>query len=442
MKKILTITIIFLTMFISIPVNAENVCYQCNSHSNVYKWGSNSDADSSCPGGYHKLSLSEMECLGKGASYKTVSCAGFDDIPAALPKFISNIINLIKIVTPIILIIMGMTDFLRSTIANDEKGMNEGKNRFIKRTIAGVIVFLVISIVQLVFGAIGTESSRTVAACINCFVNGTCGSSSSELYPDFTCSDLSQDKCWGFDSNGDVCTWSEEKCIRVKDKPDTSGCREYNKENCDGLHLNKLCKWDEEENWCSYGGIPQDCSSYNTTGTCDGKNDDFGNVCAWIDGKCTVNNKTNCSDYDSKDTCPPYISGDSNGENKVCNWLNDKCTEIKYSVCSNYLTDGSCPSMINGTLCKWNKDLKSCIQVGTAENCSKWSSQDDCETFTDDYGNACYWDNGCKNVTEYECSDYTSLGRAECNAATDSDGNKCLWNVSSGCEIDDPNALG
>ena len=101
---------------------------------------------------------------------------------------------------------------------------------------------------------------------------------------------------------------------------------------------------------------------------------------------------------------------------------------------------------------------------------------EDCETFTDDYGNACYWDKGCKNDTSHECSDYTNLtecnaatdsngnkclwnisgvceieqnikcsdytNRSECNVSVDSDGNKCLWNVSSGCEIDDPNALG
>lgn len=444
MKKILTIIIIFLTMFVSAPVSAytENACYQCNSHNNVYKWGSNSDADSSCPGGYHKVSGSEMECLNKGASYKSVSCAGFDDIPAALPKFISNIVNLIKILTPIILIIMGMTDFLKSVVANDDKGMNEGKTRLIKRTISGVVVFVVVSIVQLVFSAIGTEDARSVATCINCFVNGNCnGNSSSELYPNFNCSDLTQDKCWGFDSNGDACAWYEGACIRAKDKPDTSGCREYTtKEECNGLHMDKLCKWSEEENWCSYGGIPVTCENMGSGSQCDGQNDDYGNVCAWVNGKCIIDNKTNCSDYNSKSTCPSYISGDSTNENKICNWQNNQCTDVTSSPCSSYTTKNSCPNMVDNVLCDWINSQ--CIQTGTAGNCSKWYSQEDCETFTDDYGNTCYWEYGvgCKNATGYECSAYTS--RAECNKGKDSNGNKCLWNISGICEIEDPNALG
>lgn len=425
-------------MFVSDPVSAANVCYQCNSHSNVYKWGSNSDADSSCPSGYHQVSLSKMQCLNKGASFKSVSCAGVDDIPAALPKFISNIVNLIKIVTPLILIIMGMLDFAKSTVANDEKGMNEGKTKFIKRTIAGVAVFLVISIVQLVFNAIGTEDARSVATCINCFLNGNCNSSS-ELYPDFSCSDLTQDKCWGFDSNGDVCTWSDGKCIRAKDKPDTSGCREYTTpEECNGLHMNKLCKWSDEENWCSYGGIPSKCENLGAGSQCNGQVDDYGNVCAWVNGSCIIDNRTNCLDYESEDTCPPYISGDSTDENKVCNWQNDQCTDVTNSPCSSYTTPNSCPKMKDNVLCDWINSK--CIQTGTAGNCSKWNTIEDCETFTDDYGNACYWDNGCKKFIE--CSDYTDLGLSECNAATDSDGNKCLWNISGVCEIDDPNALG
>ena len=396
MKKILTILIIFLTMFASNSVSAytENVCYQCNSHSSIYKWGSNSDADSSCPGGYHQVSLSEMQCLNKGASYKSVSCAGVDDIPAALPKFISNIVTLIKIVTPIILIIMGMTDFLKSIIANDEKGMNEGKTRFIKRTMAGVVVFLVISVVQLVFSAIGTEDARSVSACINCFLNGNCNSSS-KLYPDFSCTDIKeQNNCSGIDSNGDVCSWYEGKCIRAKDKPDTSGCREYTtEESCPYVHVNVRCEWSEEESWCTYVGKAQNCSDYKTTGACNGKNDDFGNVCSWSNGKCSTNNKSNCSDYDSKDSCPTYTS-----DGKICNWTNDKCTEITTSVCSNYKTKGSCPSKVDSILCDWDDKISACIQTGTAGNCSKWNTIEDCETFTDDFGNACYWDMGCKNA--------------------------------------------
>ena len=34
----------------------EKKCYQCNSNSNIYKWDSDSSADSACPSGYHERS--------------------------------------------------------------------------------------------------------------------------------------------------------------------------------------------------------------------------------------------------------------------------------------------------------------------------------------------------------------------------------------------------
>ena len=123
MKKILTMIIIFMTIFAGVPVNAADACYQCNGKSDVYKWGSNSDADSSCPSGYHSVSLTETQCKSKKNSSttgKTITCAGADNIPAALPKFLSNIVNLLKIITPIILIIMGMLDFAKASISSSE----------------------------------------------------------------------------------------------------------------------------------------------------------------------------------------------------------------------------------------------------------------------------------------------------------------------------------
>ena len=381
MKKILTITIIFLIAFASDSVSAIN----------------------------------------------SVSCAGVKNIPAALPVFISNIVNLIKIATPIVLIIMGMVDFFKASVANDEKGMNEGKTRFIKRTVSGVIVFLVISVVQLVFNAIGTNNTRSAAACIDCFLSGNCD----RYY--LTCSELTEKDCWGQDSNGDACYWGFGKCIRSKDISEASGCSKYtNKDECNGVHQDILCKWNEYKNTCGYGGKTITCENMCAGSLCDGKNDSYGNVCAWENGKCIIDNKTNCSDYTSKEKCPSSIVGDTPDEDKICNWQNGSCTDVTNSPCSSIKNEAACSGVIENVLCDW-KNSK-CVQVGVAGNCSKWNTIEDCETFTDDYGNACYWDKGCKNDTSHECSDYTNL--TECNAATDSNGNKCLWNISGVCEIE------
>ena len=121
-------------------------------------------------------------CPMSGCKLKDVSCndlkkgylesCNMTDIPKALPKYISSIINLFKILVPIVLVIMGMLDFLRAVIANDEKQMKESQSRFLKRVLAAVSIFFVVAVVQFTFRIVKTDGSFT--ECIDCFVNGTC----------------------------------------------------------------------------------------------------------------------------------------------------------------------------------------------------------------------------------------------------------------------------
>lgn len=108
----------------------------------------------------------------------SVSCGNLEDIPAALPVFIKNIINIVKIAVPVILIIMGMLDFAKAVISNDEKGMKESQNKFIKRIIAAIAIFLIVSIVQFIFKIINTNDTNTMVSCIDCFISGNCSAGS------------------------------------------------------------------------------------------------------------------------------------------------------------------------------------------------------------------------------------------------------------------------
>ena len=67
-----------------------------------------------------------------------------------------------------------MIDFLKATIASDEKQMKDASSRFIRRILAAVIVFFVIAIVQFAFRLVGEEGEGTLG-CFNCFLNGECG---------------------------------------------------------------------------------------------------------------------------------------------------------------------------------------------------------------------------------------------------------------------------
>ena len=81
----------------------------------------------------------------------TLSICGFSDMSPRVPMFTSGLYTIIKIFVPIILVIMGMTDFLRAVMASDEDKISKTKKTFITRLIAAVIVFFAMAIVQFVF---------------------------------------------------------------------------------------------------------------------------------------------------------------------------------------------------------------------------------------------------------------------------------------------------
>ena len=65
-------------------------------------------------------------------------------------KLIDDIMRIIRIIVPLLLIVLGMTDFLRATFSDNEDNMKKDRERFIKRIIAAIIVFIVPMFVHLV----------------------------------------------------------------------------------------------------------------------------------------------------------------------------------------------------------------------------------------------------------------------------------------------------
>ena len=106
------------------------------------------------------------------------------DAEAGIPEGIGNVVHLIvvaiQVVVPILLIIWGMIDFAKAIIGQDEDKIKAGQKTFIKRLIAAVIVFLIVTIVQLAINlaaSIGGEGndSGTAWSCAKELINGEPG---------------------------------------------------------------------------------------------------------------------------------------------------------------------------------------------------------------------------------------------------------------------------
>ena len=67
-----------------------------------------------------------------------------------LVKEINKVMDVIKIAVPILLLVFGIADFFKATFDNSEDEMKKNRDRFIKRIIAAVIIFLVPTFVNLI----------------------------------------------------------------------------------------------------------------------------------------------------------------------------------------------------------------------------------------------------------------------------------------------------
>ena len=106
-------------------------------------------------------------------------CTGI--IEGGIPSGIGNVVHLIivaiQVVVPILLIIWGMIDFAKAIIGQDEDKIKQGQRTFLKRLIAAVVVFLVVTIVQLAIrlaASIGGEgnSAGNAWSCAQELING------------------------------------------------------------------------------------------------------------------------------------------------------------------------------------------------------------------------------------------------------------------------------
>lgn len=104
-----------------------------------------------------------------------VKCGDSYDIPNKVPAIISFFVNLLKIATPIILIIVSIITLFKALVASKDDEIKKAKNSLVKKIIASVFVFFVISIVQFVVMKVADSSEKeNISSCLSCFLNNDC----------------------------------------------------------------------------------------------------------------------------------------------------------------------------------------------------------------------------------------------------------------------------
>ena len=98
------------------------------------------------------------------------------DIKTVL-RIVGIIVFAIKVAVPIILIVVGMLDMAKAVTAKDENEIKKAQQGLVKKAIAAVLVFLVVSIVAILMTIIGSKEYTYCMDCINhpftkCLSNG------------------------------------------------------------------------------------------------------------------------------------------------------------------------------------------------------------------------------------------------------------------------------
>lgn len=86
-------------------------------------------------------------------------------------NIISTVVNLIKIVVPIILIILGMLDMGKAVASQKDENIKKGQKNLLSRCITAAIVFFVVAIVQLLMGIISNATGDNgIVDCVCKFI--------------------------------------------------------------------------------------------------------------------------------------------------------------------------------------------------------------------------------------------------------------------------------
>lgn len=78
---------------------------------------------------------------------------------------IGYVIYGIKVVVPVILVVIGMSDLAKAIIEKDESKIKSAQNLLIKKIIVAVCVYLVITIVGLIMNLLGQNEYEDCVKC-------------------------------------------------------------------------------------------------------------------------------------------------------------------------------------------------------------------------------------------------------------------------------------
>lgn len=172
--KFLIYLFIIISVFIFKFGNVEAICYQVIDKNGVTRYMTDVDNNAAS---YTIVNDKICENLNNVVNYdegNIVSCGPdlIKDIPSLIPSTIHIIYLILQLAVPILLVVLGSIDFVKSLTSQKDDEIKKGQKTFISRIIAGVIVFFVFSIVKLIVSLVAdSDNSAKIINCVDCFIS-------------------------------------------------------------------------------------------------------------------------------------------------------------------------------------------------------------------------------------------------------------------------------
>lgn len=174
MKKIFIGVIIFLFGFISFSTNV--MALDCNSGT-CYCTADGSDcALLRNPRGIYTTQADITECGCPATVLPAQDDLKFCLSTSAIWQFVGYGVYALKIIIPLIIIIFGIVDFAKAVMSSDDKAIKGAATSLLKRTIAGIAIFFIPTIVTVVFNLIDNVANLDgLKECRVCLLDPTSG---------------------------------------------------------------------------------------------------------------------------------------------------------------------------------------------------------------------------------------------------------------------------
>ncbi|NMA50625.1 MAG: hypothetical protein GX951_02110 [Mollicutes bacterium] len=86
-------------------------------------------------------------------------------------QFAGKIVNIFKIVIPVILIVMGLITLGKAMVADDDQEIKKGFNSLLKKVITGLVIFFLPTLVNAIVGIVDSDVQGKATVCVACITD-------------------------------------------------------------------------------------------------------------------------------------------------------------------------------------------------------------------------------------------------------------------------------